>query len=65
MIDFLITNQGSLVGFVARSAAARQWLDDNTNAEGWQYLGSTLWVDHRMADNLLDGIVEAGFAVSS
>jgi hypothetical protein len=33
-------------------------------AKGWQWMGNTLWVDHRPAAELLDGLVSAGMEVT-
>ena len=61
MTDVTITRTlGSLVGFTAHTAVAREWFDANVGAEGWQWLGTTLWVDHRYAHALADGIADAG-----
>jgi hypothetical protein len=62
-VDFRITDDGSVVGFKPVSEAALDWINENVESEPWQWLGNALWVDHRMAQPLLDGIIEAGFEV--
>jgi hypothetical protein len=54
--DFRINDQGSLVGFTPLSGAAQVFLEDQVEAESWQFLGSTLWVDHRMATGLIEAL---------
>lgn len=61
--DFRITDEGSLVGFKPVSEAALDWITENVESEPWQWMGTYLWVDHRMAQPLLDGIIAAGFEV--
>jgi hypothetical protein len=55
-----IIDQGTLVGFSPRTEEAKQWFADNVASEGWQWMGSTLWVDHRMAGPLIDGLAGEG-----
>ena len=60
MTDVTILNEGTLVGFQLNTLAARQWFEVNVGAEGWQWTGTILWVEHRYASALADGIAEAG-----
>jgi hypothetical protein len=64
MADVRIINEGTLTGVLALNAEARQWIDDNVHSEGWQWMGKVLWVDHRMVDNLLDGMIAAGLSLT-
>ncbi len=63
--DVVIVPQSSLVLFEAHNKASLTWLQENTNAEPWQWLGPGLAVDQRYADSLLDGLQEAGFLVGA
>jgi hypothetical protein len=63
-VDIRILDEGTLVGFKAISDEASDWIHENVHSEPWQWLGGTLWVDHRFAPMLLDGIAEAGFEVA-
>ena len=54
--DIILIGQGSLVGFRPASDAAKQWFADNVSSEDWQWFGQTLWVDHRLARDLLFAI---------
>ena len=65
MVDFQINDQGSIVGFTPLTEAAQAFLDDNVEYEPWQIMGNTLWVDHRYADDLRDGIVADGLMVDA
>ena len=39
---------------------AKAWLDENVQAESWQYLGKNLAVGHRYIQDICRGICEAG-----
>ena len=64
MTDFLIDDQGTIVRLTPLSDGARQWLEDNVEAEPWQWLGRSLCIDHRYADDLISGAVADGLEVS-
>jgi hypothetical protein len=60
-LDVEVTGLGeSVLRFVPLTDAARDWFDENVHAEGWQWLGPALCVDHRLAADLLRGIDAAG-----
>lgn len=60
-VDLQIINQGSLVGFRYMSTDAHAFLTgDEVVSEGWQWMGNTLYVDHRLAPVLMDGCIEHG-----
>lgn len=60
----IIEREGlSITLFTFESKDERDWLEKNTNAEGWQWLGNTLAIDTRFASDLVDGIVNAGFTL--
>jgi hypothetical protein len=59
----IIGTAGSLVGFTVRTNEAREWFADNVASDGWQWMGSTIWIDHRYAPAIADGISEAGLTV--
>ena len=62
--DIRIIDDGSLIGFKPVSEECLDWINENVESAGWQWMGNTLWVDHRMAGPLLDGIIAAGFEVA-
>lgn len=63
MTDFLFIDHGSIVGFTPLSDEAREWMDDNVQSEGWQWMGRTLMVDARMGMPLLEAIEDECFTV--
>ena len=64
MSDFKIADHGSIITIRPVSEAARQWLAENVLSEPWQWLGGALCADHRLARDLVEEIVAAGFAMS-
>jgi hypothetical protein len=62
MADIIIHDHGSVVMFRARSAAGILFMDA-LDAEGWQWLGEWLVVDHRPAQGLVDAIHADGLEV--
>lgn len=59
----VIRNEGTVVSFTPEGDFEHEWLVLNTNAEPWQWLGKSLVVDHRFADDVEQGIVDAGFII--
>jgi hypothetical protein len=53
----------SLVTFTPEGDFEYEWLMFNTDASPSQWLGRALAVDTRMAGDLLDGVISAGFVV--
>jgi hypothetical protein len=58
-----IDNQGSVIMFQPDGDFEYEWLTLNTDAEPYQWLGRNLVVDHRMAEDLLQGVRDAGFVI--
>lgn len=65
MADIIVHFQGSVVGFTPRTAEGRDWIDENVQSEDWQWMGRTLWIDHRFAEDLTDGMADAGLELRS
>lgn len=61
--DVLVENHGTIFMLRPQTEAAEQWIEDHVQTEGWQWLGKGLAVDHRYAENLVAGMIEAGLAV--
>jgi len=60
MADFTVRDEGSIILFTPNTAAAKAWLEDNVSEDA-MYFGPALCVEHRFAENLLEGICEAGY----
>lgn len=63
MYDVTVHNEGSVFGFQLSSTGAREWVQANVATEGWQWMGNTLYVDHRHAGELAEILMGAGFDV--
>ena len=61
MPDFEIKDEGSLVLFRAQSDEAKTWWSENVDAG----LSFGYWkpVEHRYADAIADGIIQAGLTI--
>ena len=62
--DVSVNDHGSVIGLTPMSEAADAWFSENVAAEPWQCWGPTVWVDHRFADAIIEGLREEGFSVS-
>jgi hypothetical protein len=61
--DFEVIDDGSVVGIKPLTAIATNWMADNVESEGWQWLGNTLYVDHGMAENIIGGMCDDGLVL--
>ena len=59
--DFQIDRHGNIIGITPMNGAAHEWLDENCQTEGWEWLGRTLNVHLRVAPAIVEGIAAAGF----
>jgi len=50
----------SMVLITPVSYVGRQWIDENLQVEGWQWLGGSLAVDKRYAAPIVDGMIGDG-----
>lgn len=62
-MDVNVNFSGSVVGFTPLNDTAKTWISDNCVTEGWQWLGPTLYVDTRYADDIQDGMENDGLEV--
>jgi hypothetical protein len=60
-VDFKVRDEGTIVLFQAVTADARAWWADNV--EDGMTFGGACVVEHRYADAIISGIVDAGFVV--
>jgi hypothetical protein len=59
----IIDNQGSVVVFSPEGDLEYEWLTLNTETEPYQWQGRSLVVDHRYAEDLIEGVRSAGFVI--
>lgn len=64
-VDAFIFNHGSLVGIRPETPAAQQFIADNVEAEGYQWLGRTLMVEPRYVGAIIEGMQADGLVVEA
>lgn len=60
-----VQDEGSIVLLQPDSDAEREWLEENTDSEPYQWLGPNLAVEWRYAAAIINGMNEEGFNVVS
>lgn len=61
--DVVVSGDGTLFAIRPLTDAARRWIDENVSAEGWMWLGNTLYVEHRYIADIVAGMEDAGLIV--
>lgn len=51
--DVEVNDQGTIVALTPRTKAGTEWLHTCIQTEPWQWMGASLCVDHRFADDLI------------
>jgi hypothetical protein len=62
-IDLEFHNYGSVVMLHAKTHAAKKWVDENIQYEGWQVMGEGIACEPRMAVAVAQGAQDEGFEV--
>ena len=65
MSDVRVIQDGSMVGLHMLTDDAEGWVADNVATEPWQWMGKILWVDHRMAGAVIEGMQAEGLALDA
>lgn len=58
--DIFVERAGSIVCITPITPAGREWIDENCPSEPWQWTNATLTIDRRFADEIMEGMQEAG-----
>ncbi len=62
--DIRVADEGTVFLFTILSERARQWVEENVNLEGWQWLGrESFAVDRRYAYPLAEGMQGDGLVL--
>lgn len=62
--DIFIRDEGTIIVLSPATKRGEAWVDSNIQAEPWQWLGGGLCVDHRMAQDIIDGMTTDGLALA-
>ena len=62
--DVRIKGYGSLFLFCPLTKAASKWVKENVSLESWQWIGGEFSVEHRMVENLIQGMQDAGLRIA-
>lgn len=65
MPDLRFSSHGSIVTIAPETERGRQWMDDNLAAESWQWLGNSLGVEWRFAEDIFNGALGDGLEVEN
>ena len=64
-VDVEVYNDGSTFVFKPLTDAAKAWVKENVSLESWQkWAGDSFVVEHRFAENVARGMLEAGLVVA-
>ena len=64
MTDLRTDREGmNLVSITAVSPGGAEWLRNNVQSEGWQWLGNTLCLDFRAAEEVIMAALDDGLEV--
>lgn len=58
-MDFRMSNHGTLIGFTMLTQAARDWAKEHLPSDA-QWLGNTVYVEHRYGEPIYNGLIEDG-----
>jgi hypothetical protein len=64
-MDIRVENHGSVTLLRPLNEVGRRWLDDNVQAEDWQWLGGALACEPRTVFNVVDGAEGDGLEVGT
>jgi len=61
--DVTVRDEGSVFLFTPLTKPGKKWFSENVHTEAWQWLGPSLGVDTRFADDLLCGMESDGLHI--
>lgn len=63
VIDVEIRYAGSVTQLFINTSDAQEWVEDNLDTEGWQWMGNALCVESRFVDAVVQGMRDDGLEV--
>lgn len=63
--DVIVRDEGSIVALIAQNYETRQWLSDHidTDTSYQPWMPGTVFVEPRYVDDILHGLLDAGYEV--
>jgi hypothetical protein len=63
--DVTVTNEGTIFLFMLNTKAAHEWVSENVQLEGYQWMSKDAFTcEHRYAYNLTKGMQDGGLSVN-
>jgi len=63
LVDAVVEHHGTVTLLRAYSPAARSWIDEHVDYEGWQVMGNAIAVEPRMLGPIVEGMQGDGLIV--
>lgn len=54
--SFIIEDLGTITSITPKTKKALKWMQDNLQAESWQWFGPSLCIDSRYAEDIIDSL---------
>ena len=64
-IDFVVRPHGTVWTFEPRTESANRFVRTDLDVQGWQWLGQSFGVDHRLANDLIAALESEGFVLET
>ncbi len=61
--DVMLAYAGSITLLTPLTSAGQAWVEESLQAEPWQWSGATLTIDHRMAVDIRQAMIDDGLTV--
>ena len=61
--DFLVQPHGTIWTFEPKTESAKSFVRTDLDVQGWQWLGQSFGVDHRLANDLVTALEGEGFVL--
>lgn len=62
-MDFTATNHGSIILLTPVTDEANTWVNEHLQVEGWQTLGTSIAIEPRYFDDIVEGIRNDGLTI--
>jgi hypothetical protein len=63
--DFMVRPHGTVWTFEPQTEGAKRFVRTDLDVQGWQWLGQSFGVDHRLANDLIAALESEGFVLET